>query len=219
VILVPLFFWTVNSQGADFDRDVRPLLAKYCVECHSTEKQEGELDLERFTSIETITKEPTIWLRTLEQLQDNEMPPKDQPQLSEKDKGVLLAWNQEVLDAIALASAGDPGPVVLRRLSNAEYTYSLRDLTGVDSLDPAREFPADGAAGEGFTNAAAALTMSPSLLTKYLDAAKEVSQHAVLLPDSIRFSKSTSARDWADESLFNEQRRAAPCCQVFEGNQ
>lgn len=202
VMLVPLFFWAVNSQGADFERDIRPLLAKYCVECHSTQKQEGELDLERFTSIGTITKEPTIWLRTLEQLQDNEMPPKDQPQLSEKDKGVLLAWNREVLDAIALASAGDPGPVVLRRLSNAEYTYTLRDLTGVDSLDPAHEFPADGAAGEGFTNAAAALTMSPSLLTKYLDAAKEVSQHAVLLPDSIRFSKSTSARDWADESLL-----------------
>ena len=202
VILVQFFLWTVNSQGADFERDIRPLLTKHCIGCHSTQKQEGELDLERFTSIDSITKEPTIWLRTLEQLQDNEMPPKDQPQLSEKDKRLLLAWNQEVLDAIALASAGDPGPVVLRRLSNAEYTYTLRDLTGVDALDPAREFPADGAAGEGFTNAASALSMSPSLLTKYLDAAKEVSQHAVLLPDSIRFSNSTSARDWADESLL-----------------
>ncbi len=52
---------------------------------------------------------------------------------------------------------------MLRRLSNAEYTYTLRDLTGVDSLDPAREFPVDGAAGEGFTNTGNALVMSPAL--------------------------------------------------------
>src|SRR5690606_30873315 len=95
-----------------------------------------------------------------------------------------------------------PGAVGLRRLSNAEYTYSIRDLTGVDSLDPAREFPADSGAGEGFTNAAAALVMSPTLVTKYLDAAKEIAEHAVLLPDSIAFSPSTSANDWATERLI-----------------
>ena len=83
----------------------------------------------------------------------------------------------------------------MRRLSNAEYTYTLRDLTGVETLDPAREFPTDGAAGEGFSNAGAALVMSPALLTKYLDAAKEISAHAVLLPDGIAFSAHTSPRD------------------------
>ena len=93
------------------------------------------------------------------------------------------------------------GPVVLRRLSNREYTYTLRDLTGVAALDPAREFPVDGAAGEGFTNVGAALVMSPALLTKYLDAAKEVAQHAVMLPDGMRFSPSTSPQDWTDEAL------------------
>ena len=43
--------------------------------------------------------------------------------------------------------------------------------------------------------------MSPALLTKYLDAAKEVAQYAVMLPDGIRFSPSTSAIDWTDEAL------------------
>jgi hypothetical protein len=105
------------------------------------------------------------------------------------------------LDQIALANAGDPGPVVLRRLSNMEYTYTLRDLTGIESLDPAREFPIDGAAGEGFTNAGAALVMSPALLTKYLDAAKDIASHAVFTPHGMRWSASTSARDWTDETL------------------
>jgi len=95
---------------------------------------------------------------------------------------------------------GDPGAVPLRRLSNAEYNCTIRDLTGVD-LQPAREFPADGAAGEGFTNAAEALTdISPALLSKYLNAAKEIADHAVLLPEGFRFSAGKTRRDWTDES-------------------
>ena len=91
---------------------------------------------------------------------------------------------------------------MLRRLSNAEYTYTLRDLTGVDvaRARPA-SFPVDGAAGEGFTNTGNALVMSPALVTKYLDAAKEIAGHAVLLPDGFRFSPHTTRRDWTDDTL------------------
>ena len=91
--------------------------------------------------------------------------------------------------------------MVLRRLSNAEYTYTIQDLTGV-LLEPAREFPVDGAAGEGFMNVGDAMAMSPALVQKYLDAAKDVAQHAVLTPDGIRFSLGKSRRDWADELLY-----------------
>jgi hypothetical protein len=97
-----------------------------------------------------------------------------------------------------LPAAGDPGEVPLRRLSNAEYNATIRDLTGVD-LQPAREFPIDGAAGEGFTNAAEALTdISPTLLAKYLGAAHEIAEHAVLLPDGFRFAPGKTRRDWTD---------------------
>ena len=89
----------------------------------------------------------------------------------------------------------------MRRLNNAEYTFTIRDLTGVASLDPAKEFPADGAAGEGFMNTGNALAMSPSLVTKYMDAAKDIAGHAVLLPDGIRFSRFSTRRDWTDEIL------------------
>src|SRR5215212_5179394 len=104
-----------------------------------------------------------------------------------------------MIDAEALARTGDPGHVPLRRLSNAEYDATVRDLTGVD-LRPAREFPADGAAGEGFTNAAEGLAeMSPTLLNKYLTAAKGIADHAVLLPDGFRFSPGKTRRDWTNE--------------------
>lgn len=180
---------------------VRTLLQERCNNCHSTERQKGDLDLERFTKLEHVKAEPLIWENVLDQVTSDEMPPKKEKPLSAGEKKQLTDWVRRTLDQIALANAGDPGPVVLRRLSNMEYTYTLRDLTGVESLDPAKEFPVDGAAGEGFTNAGAALVMSPALLTKYLDAAKDVASHMVLLPDGIRFSPSTSARDWTDEAL------------------
>ena len=89
---------------------------------------------------------------------------------------------------------------MLRRLSNAEYTYTVRDLTGAP-LDPAKEFPADSASGEGFANTGNSLVMSPALLTKYLDAGKDIADHAVLLPDGFRFSPFSTRRDWTNEIL------------------
>jgi hypothetical protein len=184
-----------------FVRQIRPLLEERCLTCHSTAEQEGDLDLERFATVEDISKDPSVWEQVLEQIHLGEMPPKKEPQLTPEQEKLLTGWVQGTLDAVALANAGDPGPVVIRRLSNHEYTYTIRDLTGVDGLDPAREFPVDGAAGEGFTNAGAALVMSPALLTKYLDAAKEVADHMVLTPTGIRFSAGTSSRDATDETL------------------
>ena len=43
--------------------------------------------------------------------------------------------------------------------------------------------------------------MSPALLGKYLDAGKDIADHAVLLPDGFRFSPSTTRRDWTDDIL------------------
>lgn len=203
-LLSILACWSFSADSCandSFEQAIRPLLQDHCVTCHSTDKQEGELDLERFPTLEHVKQDAEIWERVLEQLTLGEMPPKDARQLSDEQMDRLSAWVQQTLDDIALSNAGDPGPVVLRRLSNHEYTYTLRDLTGVETLEPAREFPVDGAAGEGFTNVGSALVMSPALLSKYLDAAKEVSRHMVLLDDGFRFSKSDSQQDWTDEAL------------------
>lgn len=188
-----------TDPGNDYAATIRPLLAKYCLDCHSTAAKKGSLDLERFASIADVRRGLKVWEGVIEQLEAVEMPPKGKPQPGGDERKQLIAWVRAFLDAEARARAGDPGHVPLRRLSNAEYDCTVRDLTGLD-LRPAREFPADGAAGEGFTNAAEALTdISPALLTKYLNAAKDIADHAVLLPDGFRFSSSKTRRDWTDE--------------------
>lgn len=202
------FVATSVAHGADgltspahYEKSIRPVLNEFCITCHSTEKQKGELDLERFTSLSEVRKHPKVWQGVIDQITLGEMPPKEKPQLSPAQREQVLAWVNAVLNELALSRAGDPGPVVLRRLSNAEYTYTIRDLTGVAALDPAREFPVDGASGEGFMNVGNSLVMSPSLVTKYLDAGKEMASHAMLLPDGIRFSPKNTRRDWTEELL------------------
>ncbi|MCO6454136.1 MAG: DUF1592 domain-containing protein [Pirellulaceae bacterium] len=181
-----------------YQQQTLPLLRRFCLDCHSSEEKAGELDLERFGSLDQIRRQPEVWQQVVAMLDNREMPPEDQPQPSDEQRGQLRGWIADYLWAEARAQAGDPGPVVLRRLNNAEYTWSIRDLTGIE-LNPAREFPVDGAAGEGFTNTGQALAMSPALLQKYLDAAKEVTEHTVLLPAGLRFSPGTTRRDWTNE--------------------
>lgn len=187
---------------AKYTSEVRPIVSRYCDNCHgATETVEADLNLSALNGWGEASRQVETWQLVKEMVRDELMPPEDaeQPTLDERAK--LQRWLDDYLAAQASVTAGDPGPVVIRRLSNAEYTYTLRDLTGVSSLDPAREFPADGAAGEGFTNTGNALVMSPALVTKYLDAAKEVARHAVLLPDGIRFSTHTTPSDWTNDIL------------------
>ncbi len=190
------------SLGAAYQSEIRPLMEHYCHDCHgAADTVEGDINLAAIKNWDDAIKHPPVWQKAAEMLSNGLMPPQDaeQPTASERER--LQKWTGDFLAIAARDHAGDPGRVVLRRLSNSEYTYTLRNLTGVESLDPAREFPADGAAGEGFTNTGNAMVMSPSLVTKYLDAAKEVASHAELLPDGFSFSPHTTSRDWTDDTL------------------
>ena len=193
---------TLTPAPADsFDAEVRPLVARYCAECHSPADKAGDLDLARFATAADVAADPAPWQLAVDQLRCGAMPPAGAPQPTAEERATLRAGIRRELLVIAAKTAGDPGRVVLRRLSNAEYRGSIRDLTGVGSLDPGKEFPVDGAAGEGFTNVGQALVMSPEMVEKYLAAAKDVAAHAVLTPEGIRFSPSTMQRDWTEEAL------------------
>ena len=45
----------------EFDKTTSSLVKKYCLDCHSTEAREGELDLERFTSFADVRRDPQAW--------------------------------------------------------------------------------------------------------------------------------------------------------------
>ncbi|MEO8270879.1 MAG: DUF1587 domain-containing protein, partial [Aureliella sp.] len=200
-LLLPAYFAIAD----DFTVQVRPLLARYCNECHAGDLTEADIDLGAFSTLADLQHESDVWVKVRRMLDSGQMPPLDADQMTEVELKSLKTWVRTFLKKQAEASAGDPGPIVLRRLNNEEYNYTVRDLTGVESLNPTSEFPIDGAAGEGFINTGSAQSMSPSFVTKYLEAAKKVSGHVVLLPDGIRFSPYTTRRDLTDELLARIQ--------------
>ena len=170
-----------------FAETVKPFVAQYCVGCHGGDKPASQLNLEIYSTYESVNDDHPHWALVLGRLKAGDMPPKALPQPPEEARQQVIDWIEALRAEEARRNAGDPGPVLARRLSNSEYNYTIRDLTGVDLL-PTREFPVDPANLAGFDNSGESLTMSPSLLNKYMQAAREVSEHMVLTPDGFDFS-------------------------------
>jgi len=127
------------------------------------------------------------WTLLMERLNHREMPPSSDPQPPADLRRKVIEWVKAVRANELRKHAGDPGPVLARRLSNSEYNYTIRDLTGVD-LKPTREFPVDPANQSGFDNTGESLTMSPALFNKYLLATREIADHMALTPDGFTFA-------------------------------
>src|SRR5438093_4165994 len=170
-----------------FTDTVQPFLNTYCTSCHSGEKAPAQLDLRKYTTTESVVEDYSRWNRVLARLTAHEMPPKQMKQPSDEERQQVVDWIQGAWANGARKRDGDPGVVLARRLSNAEYNYTIRDLTGVD-MRPAREFPVDPANQAGFDNSGESLAMSPALLTKYLQAARSVADHLFLNADGFAFA-------------------------------
>ncbi len=175
------------SAERDFRDTVQPFLKSYCTSCHGGKKARGGLDLGRYTSAADVARDLLKWQDVLEHLESRAMPPAKAPQPPSERRQEVVAWIRAVRSAEAKRTAGDPGPVPPRRLSNAEYDHTVRDLTGVD-IRPAREFPVDPANEAGFDNSADSLTLSPALLNKYLEGARKVADHLILATGGLAFA-------------------------------
>jgi Protein of unknown function (DUF1592)/Protein of unknown function (DUF1588)/Protein of unknown function (DUF1587)/Protein of unknown function (DUF1585)/Protein of unknown function (DUF1595) len=184
-------FSTLASQSElerAFAKDIRPFLESYCVTCHDKETRKAQLDLSAFDTLDAVVKDCARWELVLERLRNGEMPPKKaKAQPSAEARKSVVAWIQSFREHEAQRTAGDPGPVLARRLSNAEYDYTIRDLTGVD-IRPTRAFPVDPANQAGFDNSGESLAMSPALVNKYLQAAREIADHLALQPQGFTFA-------------------------------
>jgi hypothetical protein len=173
---------------AQFREKIQPFLETHCYECHGKEKPEAELNLTAFTSLGSLLREGQRWGQMLERLEAEEMPPSDATKIPTAEaRRETVAWFRAVRAHEIAQHAGDPGLVLARRLSHGEYNYSIRDLTGVD-LRPTREFPVDPANTAGFDNSGETLVMSPTLLKKYLGAAREVANHLFLRENGLAFA-------------------------------
>jgi len=169
-----------SSALQHFDSKVKPFLTKNCLMCHRAKNPTAGLDLSRFAAPEDIWRHPELWEKVSARLTDGTMPPKGLPRPPMEQRDEVLAWIRDGLEHLARNTRPDPGRVTARRLNRFEYNNTIRDLLGVD-FKPAANFPADDA-GYGFDNIGDVLSMSPILMEKYVSAAWDIAQHAVVSP-------------------------------------
>ncbi|MBE2287846.1 MAG: DUF1592 domain-containing protein [Prosthecobacter sp.] len=162
-------------------KQVESMLAAKCYECHNADKMKGDIDLKQFAANPDVPVNFKLWSDVKDTIDNGDMPPRKAKQLTSEEKAGITGWVQHNLDVLAEAKSGDPGPVTMRRLTNAEYDNTLRDLTGRDYA-LAKEFQTDGGGGEGFTNTGDVLFMSPAAIDKYFGAARKLADHATIMP-------------------------------------
>lgn len=159
-----------------FQKKVLPVLEQRCFDCHDGEMKKGDVDLEALTDPKhPLRHDIRLWDKVREQLRAGTMPPKNKTPLEAEGKQAVLDWVGENEKLVLATAPSDPGVRKVRRLTRDEYNNALRDLLGIESK-PGEKFPADGAGGEGFSNNADTLTLSPLLIEKYITAADEVVQ-------------------------------------------
>ena len=166
--------------GTTFDKSVRPLLVKYCFNCHDADDPRGDVSLDHFKGEHVVEQDPKVWRTVLNQVAEHVMPPKAKAQPTPAERELIVGWLTHRLNNLDLSKLPkDPGRVTVRRLNRAEYNNTIRDLLGVNTR-PADTFPADGGGGGGFDNNGDTLFVPPVLMEMYLKAAGEVVKAAPL---------------------------------------
>jgi mono/diheme cytochrome c family protein len=155
----------------------RTMLNTYCVGCHNTRLKNGGIAFDSI-DIQNAPGDAQTWEKALRKLRGHLMPPPGAPQPPLKDVDSFVAWMETTLDSHAKGPAA--GHVPIERLNRTEYAAEVKSLVGVDVKSDI--LPQDIRI-DGFDNIAAALSVSPSFLTQYIEAARHIAQLAVGNPN------------------------------------
>jgi hypothetical protein len=164
-----------EGKSPSFTAEVAPILTQYCAGCHSEDHAEGGFVLVSYPNDATAAKDTEVWQRVAAMVPSRRMPPAGHPRPSQKELEVIAVWLDQ-----AAGRTVDPGRVTMRRLNRAEYNNTIHDLVGV-TFNPADDFPADDS-GDGFDTIGDVLSVSPTLVEKYLTAAEAVVNAATANP-------------------------------------
>ncbi|MYN63409.1 MAG: DUF1592 domain-containing protein [Acidobacteria bacterium] len=155
--------------------EARALLNRYCVACHNRRTLTAGLALDTLDVSQVETNAAT-WEHVIRRLRANAMPPAGRPRPAAATTHGFIEWLEAELDRAGLESP-DPGRPAVHRLNRAEYANAIRDIFGLE-IDVNALLPADDEQ-EGFDNIAEVLSVSPTLIERYLAAARRISQLVV----------------------------------------
>jgi Protein of unknown function (DUF1592)/Protein of unknown function (DUF1588)/Protein of unknown function (DUF1587)/Protein of unknown function (DUF1585)/Protein of unknown function (DUF1595)/Planctomycete cytochrome C len=151
------------------------LVKTYCATCHSDRTRSGELSLEH-ADLTNIPQHPELWEKVIRKVRAGMMPPAGMPRPDAVTLEAFVSHLETSIDRAAAASPR-PGRTALHRLNRAEYANAIRDLLSLE-IDATALLPPDDESS-GFDNIADVLTVSPSLMERYLSASWNISRAAL----------------------------------------
>ena len=159
--------------------DGQVLVERYCVTCHNDRLETGGFSFEAL-DVADVAAHPEAWEKVVRKLRAGAMPPRPRPRPDQETYDGFRAWLEGELDAAAAAGLNPGRTETFHRLSRTEYRNAVRDLfalhVDVDDLLPADD------TSYGFDNIAGVLGVSPTLMERYLSAARKISRLAVASP-------------------------------------
>src|SRR3954453_22508307 len=170
-------FAQTATQVAQHPESQWSTIQTYCFGCHNEFVKAGNLFLNQLNA-ESVPQQPEIFEKAVRKLRGRQMPPPGTPQPSQQEVDALVGWLESTLDESSKTHRA--GHVPVQRLNRTEYANAVKDLLAVE-IYPSQYLPADIAV-EGFSNIAAALTVSPASQEQYINAAREISRMAVGRP-------------------------------------
>jgi len=167
-----------SNDATYYANQIKPIIENYCYKCHGEEKQKGDMRFDNIDWDMVNGFDAEKWNMMLNEINLGEMPPSDEPQLSDEDRRTLVDWITKNLDKAAEAKQTD-NKLVMRRLTKSQYTNSLNELLGVD-INFGDVLPDDGKSEMGFTNNGNILQTSALHIDYYQKLAREALDKALV---------------------------------------
>jgi mono/diheme cytochrome c family protein len=176
----------------------RELLDRYCITCHNDKARVGNLALDVVDEAK-IADHPEIWEKVAYKVRAGMMPQFGRPRPDQPTLDAFVAYLTTALDAASLARPNPGRTETFHRLNRPEYQNAVRDVLALD-IDIRSLLPPDDTHANGFGNMADVLTVSPSLLDRYMSAARQISRLAVGIPPGLPEMKTYRANVLLDQT-------------------
>lgn len=189
-IAIGLPAWCRSAAGAealqptaDYAHFARPFVEQYCFDCHTGDEPEAGLSFDKVEGALEFQRHRSAWKKIAARIRAGDMPPPDYDTPGQGERERMLQWIDARLAEFNCEGPQNPGWVTLRRLNRDQYRNTIRELLSVD-FEPTESFPPDELA-YGFDNNGDALSLTPSLLEKYLAASEKIASQAILAPETL----------------------------------
>ncbi|WP_200975850.1 DUF1592 domain-containing protein [Echinicola sp. 20G] len=164
-------------EAYNFDKDINPITQNYCVSCHNEDEKKGGLRLDDINPDMIHGQDAETWRAMLNMVNSGEMPPKEEKQLSDDERRVLVDWITASIHQAVAMKKSEQQPVI-RRLTKDQYSNTLASLLNVP-VNFGDVLPNDAKSEMGFSNNGQVLQISPLHVDYYKQIAREALDKAI----------------------------------------